>query len=462
MAQSNTVTSTFIDLATYDEMEKYMYGGPDATAYFVRETRKSTWFSQVPVVLSRASGTPDFGQTWSVTISRAGDYLLNTWLRLTLPAVIGAAATSIAWTPNLMHALISECVISFNDLTAARMDNYHLDFWSAFTVPSSHVAGYNNMIGNTSDLTSPVTAGAGLPSKILNLPIPMFYTRDSGVALPTASLPYNDMRIQFTFRGWNELLAVISQAGAGLPIDNVTTGASTTDLNPTTAPALTAVQVWGTYAVVSNDERKRMAAAPRDILIEQVQTANVQAYAPATDPSKSYDLRFSHAIKSLFWAVRNTSHIALHSNYTHALPTWSGTSGDALVYTGGYDPVTTTTLTYENTQRLSQMGSDYFSLVCPFYTAPSIPDAHGASPTGLHMYNYTLDLTSLDPLGSTNHGKLTNVSILPAASTAGVNGANDADADLNFSAGQTYTLVVTAVNHNVVRVSGGALGFPIL
>ena len=47
-----------IDLATFDEIEKYMYGGPDATAYFVRETRKSTWFTQVPVVLSRASGTP--------------------------------------------------------------------------------------------------------------------------------------------------------------------------------------------------------------------------------------------------------------------------------------------------------------------------------------------------------------------------------------------------------------------
>ena len=64
-----------------------MYGGADATVYFVRETRKSTWFTQVPVVLSRASGSPEFGQEWSVTISRAGDYLLNTWLRLTVPEV---------------------------------------------------------------------------------------------------------------------------------------------------------------------------------------------------------------------------------------------------------------------------------------------------------------------------------------------------------------------------------------
>ena len=84
---TSNLTSGFIDLATFDELEKYMYGGPDATAYFVRETRKSTWFTQVPVILSRASGTPQFDQEWSVTISRAGDYLLQTWLRLCTPEI---------------------------------------------------------------------------------------------------------------------------------------------------------------------------------------------------------------------------------------------------------------------------------------------------------------------------------------------------------------------------------------
>ena len=62
-----------------------------------------------------------------------------------------------------------------------------------------------NMIGNIGQL-----AGLGnvhaLPAAVLNIPLPFFYTRDSGVALPTAALPYNDMRIQFTFRRLNELL----------------------------------------------------------------------------------------------------------------------------------------------------------------------------------------------------------------------------------------------------------------
>ena len=164
---TSNVTSGFIDLATFDEIEKYLYGGPDATAYFVRETRKSTWFTQVPVVLSRASGSPAFGQEWAVSISRAGDYLLQTWLRLTTPQVTllatnqFGAAGRLRWTKNFMHNIIRECCITFNDLVAARFDNYQLDFWAAFTVPAGKRNGYNNMIGNIDSLTGP--SGPGGP-----------------------------------------------------------------------------------------------------------------------------------------------------------------------------------------------------------------------------------------------------------------------------------------------------------
>ena len=195
---TSNLTSGFIDLATYDELEKYMYGGPASTAYFVRETRKSTWFTQVPVCLSRCSGTPGFGQEWSVTISRAGDYLLQTWLRLQLGGLSSTLATGIQlnWTSNFMHNLIKECNVTFNDLVAARFDNYHLDFWAMFTVAASKRPAYNNMVGNTANVMNGININGGTGDAVLNLPLPFFYSRDSGVALPTAALPYNDMRIK--------------------------------------------------------------------------------------------------------------------------------------------------------------------------------------------------------------------------------------------------------------------------
>lgn len=461
---TSNVTSGFIDLATFDEIEKYLYGGPDATAYFVRETRKATWFTQVPVVLSRAAGSPGFGQEWSVSISRAGDYMLHTWLRVTIPEVTSANVNTIRlrWTRNLMHNLIRECSITFNDLIAARFDNYHLDFWAAFTVPEGKRNGYKNMIGDIDQLTQP--AGV-LPSATLNLPLPFFYSRDSGVALPTAALPYNEMRINFYFRDWNQLL--IHQEGLGDLDAEGRKLVETDKLKGGVPPVLGQTQVWANYAIVSNDERKRMACAPRDILIEQVQTAPRQSFTPATNAQQSFDIRFSHAIKVLFFAVRNATFIAEGSNYVTTSPVMNGTTFkvDFTVDTGANDPISATSLIYENTNRLAQMGSDYFSLVNPYYHAPVIPVE-----TGYHSYSYSLDFISLDPMGSTNYGKLTNVSIVPEASARAIacaqglggpgGGVDIPSPNMNFK--QVYEFIVTAVNNNIIRVSGGALGFPVL
>jgi hypothetical protein len=497
IATSN-LTSGFIDLATYDEVEKYLYGGPDATAYFVRQTRKSTWFTQVPVVLSRASGQPQFGQEWSVQISRAGDYLLYSWLRVVIPAVkntfVGASGATgpgatgeiyIGWTPNLLHNLVVEASITFNDLVAASFNSVHLDFWSAFTTPPGKVDGYYQMVGTLTDLTNIYGYGETIPETTLNLPLPLFFARDSGVALPTAALPYNDMRINFVFNDWTRLLnqynivadPTYNNRLLAMPLYTPNWNASS-DFVP---PQLSVVQVWANYAIVSNDERKRMACAPRDILIEQVQTAPPQTYAPISQPNPSYDIRFSHAIKVLFFGARNTSVRSYGSNYTtqHSIPVFQQFTKRDVYYPANYfpgsDPINTTSLTYENTQRLSLMGSDYFSLVQPYYTAPIIPII-----TGYHVYSYSLDFISLDPLGSTNYGKLTNVSIAPTPSDyATWSATQDPLQDATFTTDiktwverypdwntalvsnknivypNTYSFFVTAVNNNIIRISGG-------
>ena len=487
---TSNVTSGFIDLATFDEIEKYLYGGPDATAYFVRETRKSTWFTQVPVVLSRASGQPDFGQEWAVSISRAGDYLIDTWLRVLMPAVVTQFAADtqatrgqfVRWTQNLMHNLIHECCITFNDLVAARFDSFHLDFWTAFTVPASKRLGYDNMIGNTTELTQGVTPAGGIipgiPAATLNLPLPFFYSRDSGVALPTAALPYNEMRINFSFRRWEDLLigmvsTLAPPAGPAVAcwtqvVPQVGVNSTPAIVGITKQPTIATAQVWANYAIVSNDERKRMACAPRDILIEQVQTAPRQRFDPVNCPGPNFDVRFSHAIKVLFFSVRNTTHHAEWSVYTTNAPV--GTAPNSMDFlNGGLDPILQTSLIYENTQRLATMGSDYFSLVNPYYHAPAIPET-AAGVTGYHMYSYSLDFICLDPMGSTNYGKLTNVSVVPEASDAAKDAADcpttaapptTAATSCNTKC-QLYEFVLTAVNNNIIRISGGALGFPVL
>jgi len=213
-----------------------------------------------------------------------------------------------------------------------------------------------------------------------------------------------------------------------------------------TTPTLGTTQVWADYAIVSNDERKRMACAPRDILIEQAQTAPRQAFNPSNNQTPQYDIRFSHAIKVLFFGVRNTTFVGEWSNWTSASPV-PGAVVVNFTPSGAVDPILQTSLVYENTNRLAQMGSDYFSLVNPYFHAPVIP-----LDTGFHVYSYSLDFICLDPMGSTNYGKLTNVSISPEASAgaiAGSAGTGAAGSGADYS--QTYEFVVTAVDNNIIE-----------
>lgn len=445
-----------------------MYGGDSAVSYFVRKVRKATWFTVVPVVLSKSSGIAQFNQQWSANISRAGDYLLRSFLRITFPAVQLSTTNrfttngSLRWTRNLMHSLIKECSITFNDLVEMRFDNFYLDFWSQFSIPAGKRNGYNNMIGNIDELTNPGASGAAvpvtsLPQITLNLPLPLCHARDTGVALPTAALPYNEMRLNFNFRDWTELLI----------LDNISSGVSTqatlSDIQGS-APQLQQVDVWAEYAIVSNNERKQMGQAPRDILIEQVQTVPTTSFNPS-NASSNTDIRLSHAVKNLFFAIRNKTNPAEWANYTSASP-FPTSTGVLFSPDLAADPINTASLLYENTQRLSNMGADYFALVNPWYNAVSIP-----LETGYHMYAYTLDLMSVNPMGSTNFGKLTNVSLQltpsSAAQTAGAStGTLLAPNTLLVAAGaglqQLFEFILLAVNNNIIRVAGGALGFPVL
>jgi hypothetical protein len=276
------------------------------------------------------------------------------------------------------------------------------------------------------------------------LPLPFFFTRDTGVALPTAALPYNEMRIQITMRNYEDLLVVYPS--------NKCPGRKVQDGDLTTVPTLTATNIWAEYAIVSNDERKRMGCAPRDILIEQVQTAP-RAPFDLNQQGSNTDIRFSHAIKALFFAARNKTVASEQSNYVVGNLTTDGYTGCQTV---NVDPISNATLLYENTQRLAGLPADYYSLVEPWYKAPTIPDV-----TGYHMYSYSINVYDINPMGSTNFGKLTNVS-LDLASNGIVYPADSTKATPPGSVSYVYESVICAVNHNVIRISGGALGFPVL
>lgn len=457
----SNLTAGFIDIATFDVMEQRIYGGAECWTYFVRSTQKCTWFTQVPVLLSRANGSPGFGQDWAVTVSRAGDYMLYCWLRVTFPNVqllpgnLYGENGAIRWTRNLMHNLCNEVTFTFNDLKAAYLDSFFLDFWHQFTTPGEKREGYELMIGNMDALTFPHGSDGKLLQTTLNLPLPFFFARDTGVALPTCAIPFNEMHINFRFRPWEQLLILDNAENPSETIVPVV------GRDIAVEPKLLLIQVWANYALVNNDERKLMGEALRDMLIEQVQTAPKSEFNPRTTSNVNVDIRFSHSVKVLMFGARNKTRPNEWSNYTSASPVVKKVASGFMidfVPAAAWDPISTVGLTYENTPRLSDMGSDYFSLVQPYYHAQAIP-----LQVGYHMYSYSLFFSDLDPKGSTNFGKLSNVTVSPKPSdiaVAAANGQGGEGSGANWQ--QNFELIFMVVANNVLRIFSGAVGFPVL
>lgn len=480
-----SASAGFIDLATFSELESFLIGGPHAISYFVAGVQKANWFTIVPIAL-RNNGTFDFGQECvSASVNRSGDYVLNTWFRCEIPTLLytvqGVAGNSVRWTRNLMHNLIKKVSISFNELVVEELDNYWLDFNAAYRIPKEKQVAYNNMIGNISSLTNAIDAnssyvqanlsGGALFGGFFSVIIPFWYGEDSGIALPVAALPFNDIKINYEFRSLEDLL--VFNGPNGYTIADLTAGwadfSATTGLYTFTASSTKSFRSGFThaeYAVIHNDERTKMGDAPRDMLIRQVQTiCGSDVAAGATE--HVFDVRLSHSIINFFFALRNKTLKGDWSNYTtnYSYLNMTGTPPTPqppVPNTGiWFNPINHTTLLYENTIRLDY-DADFYALIHPFLVSDAVSED-----TGMHMWSYALKpWDPLGPSGSTNYSKLANVQVRHKLSNRYIYYSNNTlggnPLGQEVSTPLRMHSVFVAQNWNIARVANGSLGHPTL
>jgi hypothetical protein len=479
---SVSAANCFIDLATFSELESFLYGGPLAISFFVAGVQKANWFSIIPIVL-RNNGTFECGANGvSACLNRSGDYVLNVWFRCEWPTVCNrvgaqkAPADTVRWTRNLMHNVIKRCSITFNELVVQEFDNYWLDFNYMFRIPASKRIGYQNMIGDIAALTTTFNPAAdpttlnvnqGLLGGFFSVVLPFWFGEDSGVALPVAALPFNDVKINYEFRNATDLLVMRGNASMAdlvsvKPGTDAATGQPYTTVTATGSVTFTKGYTHAHYAVIHNDERVKMGDAPRDMLIRQVQNVSV-ADVPASTTKFSFDLRLSHSIVSLFFAMRNKSQAAEWSNYTTNFDykTINGVAAQSAQVQGGafgisyWNPIQKSELIYENTLRLSS-DSDFYALIHPYLFSDTVPDE-----VGYHMWTYSLrPWEALSPAGSTNYSKLANVTVNHDISNIAQYYLNNNL--VNLGAPLKLSNVLVAQNWNIARVANGSLGHPTL
>ena len=303
---------------------------------------------------------------------------------------------------------------------------------------------------NETDGCAPQGSGRQASPNTLYIPLPFFYTRNPGCALPLISLQYHETKINIL---WNDATTV--------------SGDYTRIPNP--APPKS-VSVYVDYIYLDVEERRRMAQESHEYLIEQVQYNEDKGISSANN---RIDLTFNHPVKELVWVVQPTVYRSCKTNLA--------TSGMG-VRTSDINPTRLTPFTYDlnavyeqriqfnGQDRMDRRYGDYFNRVQPYQhhtsgpgttyyetqnpssSSPTVPPSSNVRMTsqrGIYMYSFALKPEESQPSGTCNFSRIDTATIV-----LDIDGA----VPLNEQNDQTWGVRVYATNYNILRIMSGMAG----
>jgi hypothetical protein len=262
-----------MQLVAYGAQDVYLTGSPEVT-FFKNIYRRHTNFSVEPIEQT-FNGTCDFGKTVTCEINRNGDLVTKMYLYLHLPAV-DAHTADWGYARRLGHAVIDEVKV---EIGGSEIDEHYgdwLNIWHELARNPNHDRGYDQMIGNVSDLTM-VNKNAK-PEHKLYIPLQFWFNRNNGLALPLIALQYHDVRLKLKLRALKDV------TNGSAPSVNVEDSFLLVD-----------------YIYLDAQERKKFAQATHEYLIEQLQFTGEESFK---NSNESYRLNFNHPSKALVFAPR--------------------------------------------------------------------------------------------------------------------------------------------------------------
>jgi hypothetical protein len=272
---------------------------------------------------------------------------------------------------------------------------------------------------------------------VIYIPLPFFFTRNPGAARPLIALQYHEVKINVL---WNDTQFIAGNFTKNSVISG--TGPSAKELPPIqNLPQAIQAALYIDYIYLDTEERRRMAQASHEYLIEQTQYNEEKGIVGVNN---RIDLTFNHPVKELIWVVQPSYYtdcrIAASAGQTRLRP-----------FTYDFDFVYDQLIQINGQDRLDRRYGDYFSRVQPFqHHTGSILLGTGGKGGGVYMYSFALRPEEHQPSGTCNFSRIDTATIvMNMAGNVGIAKDPDfANADVR----------VYAINYNVLRVMSGMGG----
>jgi hypothetical protein len=452
-----------LQLVAYGAQDAYISGNPQIT-FWKGLFKRHTNFAMEPFRIN-FSGQIAWGTKQTALIGRHADLLYSTYVEVVLPKTIPAPA---GWTGarnsdgtvdyfwnneqySLGYNLIRHVELDIGGQLIDRLYSEFMFLWSNLTQES------NQLFKLTKLLSGPCIEGSG-PSRVafgttcgadgrqqkmnvLYIPLPFFFTRNPGAALPLIALQYHEVKINVL---WNEPQFI----AGNFRKDAVSGRPAIQDL-----PQAIQAALYIDYIYLDTEERRRMAQASHEYLIEQTQFNEDKGI---TGANNRIDLTFNHPVKELIWVVQPS----WYTDCRFAAANPGPNASRLLPFTYTLDPVFDQWLQINGQDRLDRRYGDYYSKVQPYQHHSGIlggtKNVVDASTNGIgaYMYSFALRPEEHQPSGTCNFSRIDTATIV--MNMASLGSASTHNPGLGDE--QNWNVRVYAVNYNVLRVMSGMGG----
>lgn len=478
-----------LQLVAHGAQDAYITGNPQIT-FWKGLFKRHTNFAMEPFRIN-LTGMPMWGQKQSATLGRHADLAYSTYLSIQLPATT-AAGTTINWNNEqgrLGYNLLDYVEIEVGGQLIDRLYSEWLYLWDTLTSDYNTSFKLHQMVGAGLDAGYAILPSAascvratGREShpNIIFVPLPFFYTKNPGAALPLIALQYHEVKININ---WNKS-QFVGHVGESIP----------TNIGSLVAPPPpSSVALYVDYIYLDVDERRRMAQESHEYLIEQVQFNEDKGISSS---SNRIDLTFNHPVKELVWVVqpeRFTSckiaqprsgntvtatlgvprpNISRLSPFTYTYPNQRVTSNGS-ADTSYTQPISEQWIQINGQDRMDRRHGDYFSKVQSYqhHTGTMKPigfqvfplteagrpqgvtsDVATARPSvhqAIYSYSFALKPEEQQPSGTCNFSRIDTATIVMNMS---------GDYIVDESTDNNWNVRVYATNYNILRIMSGMAG----
>lgn len=446
------------------------------------------------------SGVAQFGASPKYNVDRVGDLVYFIYieaiipgLALPLPRVGGTAILTEAtggnaqaepyWTKDIGHAMIEKAQVFIGGQCIDEVFSEFMYLWEEISgQPGKHLI---EMTGNyEAELSLQIQSRQ---PRVLYIPLPFWFTQNSGNALPIVSLQFHSVQLQVFFRPLLSLLKLpwvamnnpLNVLGAGntYVISDIlsrpkfipalsTSVQPLSDCTTLTSSSLTA-NILITYVYLDQRERSQFADGQFETLINQhqsqsataSQTVNTLHAYGSSDVPVSLDLNFNHPVYEFYIVARLGNHGVCSNACTDAqFNEWFNFVGPRDSITNNpIDPLVTLQLKLNNANRFPDiLEARYFRLVEPWQWHTNIVQKNC-----IYTYSMSLQPEDVQPAGSTNFSRIDNAKLYLVVDRRCFTGPNDPTAvpsAANPPPNSTVELLVFVQNWNILRFKYGLGG----